>query len=322
MNTRSVEVWWQARFRCLPRCGSVFLLAALPCGRAKEVMSSPPPSLPDAPYSVKPPAFPTNKFPVFWVVLSSIVGAALGAGACMLTRSEEPAPVVSAVASTAPVESAKPKVPAPPPPTLEQRAARGDQDAVKAIEAKPEGERTAAELAALERAADASQRARIAELKRKTELLPDFGRSPDTKKELVSLARDERYYVDAQEMLASLDNTVGPDLLYVVWAGTHRRTPATELAQALSYSKEVRSHASKELELVLQLRRVDDCSKAVELLEQAEEYGDRRTLTAMQRFNRRHGCGANERADCWSCMRNSQVLRDASAAARKRVAPL
>ena len=288
-------------------------------------MPSFPPNISTPPSSSTPPLPtlslrpPPSNLPIIWMVLSAAVGIAVGAGTCMLMDSGSDVPVAPVVASA----SAQPE-PEPPPaqPSLLERAERGEAEAVKRLEAKPKLERSVAEWTALEKARGAKQIGRIAELKRKIELLPAFGRSKDTKKELLGLARDSRYFIDTLEMLASLENDVGPDLIYSAWAGSRKKTDATKLAKALSYSAGVRARTSKALSVALDLRHVEDCEKLAELLKQVEDVGDRRALNPMRRFNRRTGCGDNERSDCWSCLRKGDLLRDSSSAASKRAAPL
>ncbi len=224
-------------------------------------------------------------------------------------------PSASAVACPPP-----PATSAAPPNPLEL-AKSGNPDAVGAIEAKAASERTPADWIALEYARVSKEAERIGELKRKIELLPDFGRSKEAKKEILGLARDSQHFIATQEMLASLQHEVGPDLLYAVWSGPQKATPASKLAQSLSYSPEVRSRTSKPLQLVLDLESVQDCSAALEILTKVKEFGDRRVLGSLIRFNKKTGCGEKERDDCWACIRKTDALRDASDEARKRKAP-
>lgn len=270
-------------------------------------------------YSLPPRPVPPKRGPV---VLAAVLGAALGAGASVLVLSRSaPPPAAALPVASASASVARPE-PEPEPPSLTELASRGEQKALDELKGKPPQERTAAEIVALARGNASIRRQRIGELKRKLELLPKFGRSPDARKEILALAQDREFTTDTLQMLAGLANDVGPDLLYAVMTSTRGKSPTAELAEQLLYSPEVRPRASAALATVLALRDAETCEEAEAALTRAEKEGDARALKPIGRFNARRGCGGNKLQDCWPCLRKGKLLRAAGAEVRKRPAPL
>src|SRR5690606_14144802 len=93
------------------------------------------------------------------------------------------------------------------------------------------------------------------------------------------------------------------------------------LAKDLLESSSVRKNYSPALKVAMDLRDVqDDCEKAKKVLPEVARVGDERSLVALQRMHKTRGCGANERQDCYPCLRKDDALRDATQQAGMRKA--
>ena len=257
-------------------------------------------------------------------VIGLVAGVAIGSGvsfAAGATRSQpQPAASASAVASAAPSASA---IEAASPSPLEA-VIQGEPEAVKRLEARTRDQRTAAETTALARARPAVARRELAELKRKIELVPKFAKEPQAYKKLRAHAKDSAVALEVFDMLASLDGSVGPDLLYKLsrdqWGLRNKET--RQLAADLLYATDLRKKASSALSVVLDLNAAQECKEAAVALKAAVAKGDRRVQKALGRFYKKRGCGANEMVDCWPCLRNNDLIKEAGAAVRRRKAPL
>ncbi len=282
------------------------------------------PGFEQGPLPTLPPSPPKrSSAPVIIAAIAGlVVGGALTAILMVLLRS--PAPVAKPAASA----SAKPPPPssasasaAAPELTLEERAAQGDKDAVAELQKLPRAQRTAEQDLALASARRVQKKKEIDQLGRKIKLVPKFGRARATKKKIRELAADREVGDYMLSTLAKLPGPVGPDLLYSIWAHTHRKTDTTELAEQLLYSKDVRSKVSEPLSIALDLRTEKDCNKMSKLLERAEQKGDRRSLVPILKLNVKRGCGPKKIADCWACLRKTTLIKDSIKAVNKNPAP-
>lgn len=277
------------------------------------------------PYSTLPPSQPLQQRSMVPIVIAVIaglvVGGALTAIVTVLMRSPArvPKPIASASAKAAPPPSASAS--AAPELTPVERAAKGQKDAVAALQKIPRDQRTVEQDLALASARKVAKEKEIDELGRKIKLVQKFGRAHATKKKIEKLAADREVGNDTLSMLAGLPGPVGPDLLYMVWSHTHGTTDTSELAEQLLYSKDVRPKASPALSIALDLRNTTDCKKMVELLKRAEQKGDRRSVVPILHLNVKHGCGPKKRADCWPCLRKTTLIKDAFKAVNKNKAP-
>ena len=150
---------------------------------------------------------------------------------------------------------------------------------------------------------------------------PSSPRDPEVVKALREHAVDIETQREALAAMAELPDGRSADLLYEVWTRTPRRTPATELAEALLRSKDVRPKASKPVALAIELRDAEVCEKVPALLERAMNDADRRALPPLVRFLSKRGCGPNKAADCFPCLGKRDTVRDAIKAARERREP-
>ncbi len=241
----------------------------------------------------------------------------------LVTRSSTtPTPAASASAAVVePVESStpEPEASAPPQPkSLLDRARAGDRAALEELEKKPASERSIDESVALTAGEYAAERNEIIDLGKSL-----VGKEPSKEDidVLQKASRESALAADAIRVMAKLDGPVGPDLLYEVWTGTPRRTPATELAEALVYSPEVKKRASPALAAALDLRAAEACADVQKLLPRVEADGDRRSLVLVGKLLRKTGCGDNKRQDCYPCLRNGDAIKNALKAVRMKAAP-
>lgn len=203
-------------------------------------------------------------------------------------------------------------------------AARGREDALRALERRPAAHRTSAEWVALGRgrmvvgqigAALEAYREALREdssLARDRVLLEHVRRA----------ARREGTAEDALRLAAYRLGPGGADLLYDVWVATREKTPTTQLARQLVYSSDVRANASPALEVALDLREARRCEDFRQLLPRVTLHGDLRSGRILRPLLEEQGCGPGGKQDCYPCLRHDSALEDALAAAERRLGPV
>ncbi|MBN1608467.1 MAG: hypothetical protein JW940_17680 [Polyangiaceae bacterium] len=269
---------------------------------------------------------PRSRTPMVVTAVVCLIVGVLGAVLFMKTFGPSPnkhagnraQPAATAKAAPAPAAPCAP--PAPKSKSVAERAAEGDADAVKQLEALALGERTAEEIVALSRARVAERRKAIADVVRKIELVPKYAEERNTLKSLREFANDAEIAPDLVLALAGLPGPVGPDLLYTLGPAAWGRVAAKPLAKDTLYAKDVRSKASPALAVVLDLEQETSCDAVAKILERAKVSGDRRALRAMAPLGKKTGCGPQKRDDCWPCLHNrgNTLLKDAMKEASKR----
>jgi hypothetical protein len=267
--------------------------------------------------------FAGGEVPLWSLLMPIVLLLALGS-AFVAAAISGPAPR----AGSAPASSASARVPAesPPQPTRGPTPEPAPASAMalselQALEAKRVEELSKDEAltrASLRRTRDVES---VASLRGKLARDPGLFRDATALAELRKAAENPLTAPDALAAMADAPGTLGPDMLYEVWTGTVARNSATELAQALVYSKEVRAKASPELEVALAMRSAESCEQNRELLPKAIEVGDKRLLSLLAKLARRFGCGANKRQDCYACLREDRLVEEAMQAVRKRREP-
>lgn len=264
-------------------------------------------------------------------LIGLLVGAAAGAGAALALAPKAKAmpardaasvpsarPSASAVASASAAPSASAVAKAPAPDTPRGRLMAGDPEAIKALEAKPPTQRSLEDATDLARGRAAAKIHEIAELKRKLTLVPKFAEEKATEKRIRELTNDREVATDMLVMLASLPGSLGPDQLWSVITRNTSKEESQKFAEELLATKEVRANAKPALTVAFDLRKVTDCEEAKKLVEQVKLVGDRRSIMPLARLQEKRGCGKRELEDCWKCLREGDLLRDAIAEARKR----
>ena len=271
------------------------------------------------------------------LVLLVALGAAFAAaavtspadpGAAMKVGPEPSASV--AVAAPAPLP-----LPLPPPPvvsvsssdekpkplTLVERAARGEDAAVKELSVKPQADLRVEEAISLSLGQSAQGLRAARALRERLAHDPGLIKDPELLTQLRRNCDDPETAREALAAIASVPGPISADLIYEVWTSTASRSTATDLARSLIYSKEVRAKASKALAAALDLRDAETCEKSRELLERVSSDGDRRSFHLLNKLTRKYGCGPNKRQDCYACLRDGKELDAALKAVKARREP-
>jgi hypothetical protein len=206
--------------------------------------------------------------------------------------------------------------------SLAERAAAGDVAAKKKLEAMPRSARTADETTALARAVVAAERKELDELGHKIGLVPKMAKEDkavaDRLKELVG---DRAIATDALRMFASLPGNTGPDLLYAVVTASRVSDDTQKLAEDLLYAKDVRKKAALELGPILDLRKAESCEDVKKAIADVKRDADRRAFVPLIHYQNKRGCGDKKLDDCWPCLRDGDVLKDALTSVQKRPSP-
>jgi len=254
-------------------------------------------------------------------VLGALVGAAatLAVSTWVLPRSPAPLPAVASERSTA-APSAVPSARGGS--SLAERARGGDAAALTELAAKGEAERTVTEAVALIEGRNAAARGRIDALGARLRANPGELEDPELREEVWALLSDARTSTQALAIVAEIPGPLAPDILFRVWTTTSARTDATELAEMLLFSREVRSRASPALAIALDLRRTTDCEAVRGLLPRATSEGDARSTRPLALMAVKTGCGPTKHSDCYRCLRQDPTPLDhAIRATRVRAAP-
>ncbi len=203
-------------------------------------------------------------------------------------------------------------------------ARRGGTSALYALEQRPEGERSKHEWLALAQGR-LKQRQVTDSLKAYEKALEiDATLSGDARmmSGLRYFAEKESTYETVLEFAAEHMGEPGADLIFHVWATTSRITPYTQKAKDLLEDADVRKHMSTPLRLAMQLRDAAfSCDDAKKLLPQILTEADDRTLMRLKEMSKTDGCGADKKDDCYPCLRDSSLLKDAITQVQMRGQP-
>jgi hypothetical protein len=257
-------------------------------------------------------------------LLSALITAATVSGddkAGRGKRKGKPAPAESVAAAPASASGAAPAAAASKS-SLAARAAAGDAKAAAEIEKKPRDQRTLEEAVALARSRNEAKKKELTEISRKIKLVPKLVKEDkELSERYKALMNDRDITIDAMYIIAQLPGPTGPDLLYNVIANAFKENEQTKVAEELLYSKEVRANASFALGALLDLRKAEKCEEAVKAVEKVKQHGDRRAFNPLMRMHQKRGCGEKNLDDCWPCLREGDLLKDATLEAQKRAPP-
>lgn len=283
-------------------------------------------SSPQSP-AAQPPS-PPAKAPVWKLgaVIMAVVGAGAAVVAVLLVQtifdlsnvSEAPAAGSSTAAVSAAASAPAPEAPQE---TLLDRAARGDDKAMAALQKQPLDDRTLEHAMALARGEQARKHAALQALATKARSDLPLSADQDTLRQLRKFAEDPDTSLAALEALAKLQVPMSADMLYDIATSSSTRRGTAELAEALALSKDTRQAASPALRVMLDLRRAQGCSDVKAALEGVNKSGDARALPLLEKLQSRTGCGTSKNQDCYACLRGDDTLKNAMAAVRERRAP-
>lgn len=237
---------------------------------------------------------------------------------------EEPAQVApsAAVTPSSPASSARSGA------ELEQllvRAEVGGDVAWKALEARPDADRSAREWFVLgvarithgdaPRGFDAYLHAAEADAK--------YATHARVLRDLMLGARGESWDA-ALRVAAALPSPAGPDILFDTWVSNPKATNATQRARDLLITDATRARATDAVRIAFDLRSAQgtSCETRVPLVKRAVTTADSRSLRPLLILSgSRTGCGLRQRKDCFPCLRTDDSLNRAIERATNTPAP-
>jgi hypothetical protein len=205
--------------------------------------------------------------------------------------------------------------------TLLERAATGDPSALSTLEQKKGKELGTDEALAISRGKMAQEVAAVKKLRERLSVDPGLAKDKKVIADLLRFAHVRETSHDALATIAALPGPLSADVLYEVWTGTAVKSDATELARTVLLGKDVRPKASPALSVALDLREATTCEENRALLPRAIEHGDKRAYVPVNRLARKTGCGPNKRQDCYPCLRDGDLVKQAQDALRVRREP-
>jgi serine/threonine-protein kinase len=127
----------------------------------------------------------------------------------------------------------------------------------------------------------------------------------------------------ALRVAAAMPGSAGADILFDVFAGTPKATPATQKARELLASDSVRARASDAVRIAFDLRAAEGqpCEVRKPLVERAAKEGDMRSFRPLLILAARTGCGSRHKSDCFPCLREDDMLDKALEQTKNRPAP-
>jgi eukaryotic-like serine/threonine-protein kinase len=214
---------------------------------------------------------------------------------------------------------------------LVERATAGDAQALAALEAIPQKQRSVEDARALARGrCVTSELAACVEAHRAAVLkFPSLGREAPLLADVRRAMEDDRSSEAAFRLAAHHLRAGGLDAIWDFWAAARgKQDPATVTrrtrARAFLDDSSVRENASRELRLVFELERAETkrrCGDAKAVLPKAIEYGDERLAPVLERLASTRGCGFVGLGDCWGCLRSGKELAHARASVKERRGP-
>jgi hypothetical protein len=289
--------------------------------------SSPPPPAPSfGPALAQRVRFAGGEVPLWTLITPLVLIVALGAafaaaavaGGSPSANKLEPSAEPSSKVGALPIALPSPSQPSTGaassdsgrPASLIDRAANGDDAALKELAGKAPAELSVSDALALSVGHSAQ------ELRAARALRDKLGHDPGLVKDAGVLGDLRRFADDpetAPEALAAMAEVPGPisaDMIYEIWTDTVAHTTATDLARSLMYSKDVRAKASPQLAIALDLRNAEKCEEFQTLLPKATELGDKRSFHLLAKLTRKYGCGPGKRGDCYACLRDDKTVLD------------
>ncbi len=218
-----------------------------------------------------------------------------------------PAAPASAAASAAPFELG-----------TAARAALGDPDAIRAVEAIPSGERTAEVVLAPHVGRVERERQALALIGQADPDGPDEGMDPQVLSRIDRALADPRLVADALAAVVRLPGVTGPDLLHEISQDAARGEELRVLAAELLRAKDIAVRASRALEIAIAIEGASDCRAVALTLHDAMLHADGRSLPAVLRLGSTDPCGEDPSDDCAACRGAMTEIESLTAAIRER----
>lgn len=281
-------------------------------------------------FSIHPVAIGNKRVP-FWIpALSLMGGLSLGAYLALLPALAPSAPVATPQSAVADVEV-----------QLLEDVRSGDRDAVSELrksvmlqgrKLSENQEKMGAVPPARSSEALASQANRYLALGRGYSVIKHYSAAIEMYRQAVQLdpylAEDSELLLDVRVAIAARDavddgldfaltalGSHGADLIYDVYLdhlGEPGKTPVVARAMKLVNGTELVTHATPELRVALRLLNAKLCGEFREILPDAVENADERSLEPLRGLLSHEGCGAQRKEDCYECLRNEDVPLEAA----------
>jgi hypothetical protein len=209
---------------------------------------------------------------------------------------------------------------------LIQKAGAGDRDAITKLQARPDGQRSAAEWRALGRGFTLVSQGKpsMNAYKKALTLDPGLAKDPALLADIRRAALSSATTSDAIELALAHLGSRGADLAYDVWSATRSSKDNQEvarIAKGFVDGNAIRTKASPALLIALDLIKAKTCPNFKELLPRAKQSADSRSLSKLKSLSARRGCGFLSLGDCYPCLRSGDALEEALKAAESRPAP-
>lgn len=275
--------------------------------------------------SVHPVGIGTRKIPLWVPLFAMIAGGAIGA----MTMWNRPAPVKEIPIAEVPQEI-------DPEGQLMIEVRSGDRDAVAELRklTAAEEQKLVAAGEAAEPASVVKQVERYLALGRGYSVIKHSQAALGMYEQAVKLdahsAEDMELLVDVRSALGAQDavedgldfalehlGSHGADLIYDVYfdnLGQPGMTPVVARAMRLVNGQELLAHATPALKVALRLKNAKVCAEYREIMPDAAQYADDRSLLKLRALRVRRGCGTYGSRDCFVCLRTEEVPLEAAIA--------
>jgi hypothetical protein len=150
----------------------------------------------------------------------------------------------------------------------------------------------------------------------------DLRKDPGLLTDLLDASEDAKAFRVVLNLAESVLGRHGVDLLWEIWERERYLPDRKEQAEKVSKKLVILSRrASPSLRTAIELTFTTSCEKLLPVVERAIADADKRSLPRLLELAKKTGCGAEERDDCFPCLRDGQQLEQAVSTARKTPAP-
>jgi hypothetical protein len=112
------------------------------------------------------------------------------------------------------------------------------------------------------------------------------------------------------------------DLLWDIWLATRKDSRQRPIAELCHKKLNIlRRRASKPLRVAIELEFTETCEGYAKLLPKVALEGDARSIPKLAELAQTTGCGADQKEDCYPCLRGSKELEAALSEVRSRPPP-
>ncbi len=150
---------------------------------------------------------------------------------------------------------------------------------------------------------------------------PSFASDDRLSIAVLAAARESATWKRAFKLLEGPMAGRGAELIWDIASDKQAPLAARQRAGVWLRSATFRKHATPALLLAAELRTARTCEQARNLLARAKEVGDERSLSQLEAWQARTGCGKKRQEDCMPCLRADVRLEEAIAAVRARPTP-